>query len=195
MVKVLTLLVLFVSLLGTIFIKDKITFLATRPYMDNMSEIISRDTSHAASSVLGDSTSKKRIEVDLTRQKVMTFENDQKIHEFTISSGKWDRTPTGEYKIWAKVPKQKMSGGSKILGTYYYLPSVPHIMFFYNDKVKKQLGYSFHGTYWHNNFGYPMSHGCINMKTAEAKILYDWADLDTDVSIYGKYQYKSPLKP
>jgi len=82
-----------------------------------------------------------------------------------------------------------MSGGSKELGTYYYLPNVPYILFFYNDKVEKKTGYSIHGTYWHNNFGTPMSHGCINMKTSEAEIIYNWADPNTMISIHGKYQY------
>lgn len=68
-----------------------------------------------------------------------------------------------------------MSGGSKALRTYYYLPNVPWVMFFYNDQVAKMRGFSFHGTYWHDNFGTPMSHGCINMRSEEAKMLYDWA--------------------
>ena len=68
-----------------------------------------------------------------------------------------------------------MSGGSKALHTYYYLPNVPWVMFFANDEIAKMRGFSFHGTYWHDNFGHPMSHGCINMKIADAKTLYDWA--------------------
>ena len=84
-----------------------------------------------------------------------------------------------------------MSGGSKELGTYYYLPNVPYIMFFYNDKVSKSTGYSLHGTYWHNNFGVPMSHGCINMRTGDVAQIYNWATVGTTVTIYGKYS--SPL--
>lgn len=117
----------------------------------------------------------KRIEVDLTRQKVYAYEDNIKVYEFTVSTGKWGRTPTGEFTIWVKVKSQLMSGGKKELGTYYYLPNVPWVMFFSNDDVAKMRGFSFHGTYWHDNFGHPMSHGCINMKTDEAKILYDWA--------------------
>lgn len=140
-------------------------------------------------SVLGETTSSsKRIEVDLTNQRLYGYEGGTQIYNFLISSGKWDRTPTGTFKIWAKVRSQKMSGGSKALGTYYYLPNVPYILFFYNDKVKKQVGYSLHGTYWHNNFGTPMSHGCINMKTSEVAQIYTWADYDTPIIIYGKYK-------
>jgi hypothetical protein len=68
-----------------------------------------------------------------------------------------------------------MEGGSKLLGTYYNLPNVPYTMFFSNDDVLKSSGFGIHGTYWHNNFGHPMSHGCINMKTEEAEQLYEWA--------------------
>jgi lipoprotein-anchoring transpeptidase ErfK/SrfK len=117
----------------------------------------------------------KRIEVDLTHQKVYAYEGNIKVYEFTISSGKWGRTPTGEFRIWTKVKSQLMKGGDPKLGTYYYLPNVPWVMFFYNDQIPKMRGFSFHGTYWHENFGTPMSHGCINMKSDEAKILYDWA--------------------
>lgn len=126
-------------------------------------------------SVLGDTSADKRIEVDLTNQKVYAYEGERKAYEFTVSTGKWAPTPTGEFRIWAKVRSQKMSGGDKTLGTYYYLPNVPYVMFFYNDKIAKMRGFSFHGTYWHNNFGHPMSHGCVNMRTSEARTLYEWA--------------------
>lgn len=129
--------------------------------------------------VLGDSDpSNKRIEVDLTNQRVYAFEGDKKVYDFLVSTGKFNKTPTGEFTIWIKLFKTKMSGGSKALGTYYYLPNVPYVMFFYNEKYPKWQGYGFHGTYWHNNFGTPMSHGCINMKTEEAALLYYWASPD-----------------
>lgn len=118
----------------------------------------------------------KRIEVDLARQRVYAYEGDTKVFEFIVSTGKWALTPTGVFAIWAKVRSQKMSGGDPKIGTYYYLPNVPYVMFFYNDDVPKMKGFSFHGTYWHDNFGHPMSHGCVNMKTADAEELYQWAD-------------------
>ncbi len=137
--------------------------------------------------------SNKWIGVDLTNQTVHAYENGVEVFSFVISSGLWDRTPRGTFYIWTKVRRQKMSGGSKELGTYYYLPNVEYVMFFYNDKTAKKLGYSFHGTYWHNNFGVPMSHGCINMKTDEAGRLYDWAEVGTKVEIWGKYSTKTAL--
>ncbi|MBI5619492.1 L,D-transpeptidase, partial [Candidatus Gottesmanbacteria bacterium] len=53
-------------------------------------------------------------------------------------------------------------------GPGYYLPDVPYVMYFY-------LGYAIHGTYWHNNFGHPMSHGCVNMRIEDAKTLFEWS--------------------
>jgi lipoprotein-anchoring transpeptidase ErfK/SrfK len=126
--------------------------------------------------VLGlQNTSDKRIEVDLTNQKTYSYEGSKLVYEFTVSTGLWGWTPTGEFTIWTKVRSQLMQGGSKEKGTYYYLPNVPYVMFFYNDDIEKMRGFSFHGAYWHNNFGHPMSHGCINMRNEDAKTLYEWA--------------------
>lgn len=126
--------------------------------------------------VLGTTSSDKRVEVDLTNQRVYAYEGGRRIYEFVVSTGKWFPTPTGEYRIWAKVRSQKMSGGNRSIGTYYYLPNVPYVMFFANNEIVKSRGFSLHGTYWHENFGHPMSHGCINMKIPDAQTLYEWAD-------------------
>ncbi|OGG30511.1 hypothetical protein A2973_04105 [Candidatus Gottesmanbacteria bacterium RIFCSPLOWO2_01_FULL_49_10] len=125
--------------------------------------------------VLGSTSEDKRIEVDLSHQKVYAYQGEQKVYEFTVSTGKWYPTPTGEFRIWTKVRSQLMKGGDRTIGTYYYLPNVPYVMFFANDQVRKMRGFSLHGAYWHNNFGHPMSHGCINMKIEDAHTLYDWA--------------------
>jgi lipoprotein-anchoring transpeptidase ErfK/SrfK len=109
----------------------------------------------------------KWIDVSLDEQKLRAYEGDQIIMEFPISSGKWAPTPKGEFRIWYKTRAQAMSGGSKDLGTYYYLPNVPHNMFFYQ-------GYAIHGAYWHNNFGQPMSHGCVNSPLAQVAELFEW---------------------
>lgn len=130
----------------------------------------------ANNKVLGEFTSFKRIEVDLSSQRLYAFEGTQKVYDFLISSGKWGRTPTGTFTIWGKFRYAKMEGGNKALNTYYYLPNVPYVMFFENDQILANRGFSLHGTYWHNNFGHPMSHGCINMKTEEAGLIYNWAD-------------------
>jgi lipoprotein-anchoring transpeptidase ErfK/SrfK len=133
-------------------------------------------TGFLASSVLGDTDQPKRIEVNLATQTLSAFEGDHKVYEFLISSGKWARTPTGTFHIWGKFRYTKMSGGNKLLHTYYYLPNVPYVMFFDNDEVAASRGFSIHGTYWHENFGHPMSHGCINMKTEEAEKIFYWTN-------------------
>lgn len=110
----------------------------------------------------------KWIEVSLVEQKVRAWEGNRQVMEFLISSGLHYQTPKGNYNIWYKTRNQKMEGGSKVLGSYYNLPNVPSNMFFYK-------GYAIHGAYWHNNFGHPMSHGCVNAPLANAKEIFDWA--------------------
>ncbi|MCL5784173.1 MAG: L,D-transpeptidase [Patescibacteria group bacterium] len=122
----------------------------------------------------------KRIEVDLTNQRLYAFENGNQIYNFPISSGKpWWPTPTGTYRPWIKLRYDEMIGGNRALGTYYDLPNVPYVVYFYR-------GYAIHGTYWHNNFGHPMSHGCVNMRTADMAKLYYWIDYSTPIVIYGQ---------
>lgn len=133
-------------------------------------------TSQPTTTVLGATSSDKRIEIDLTNQRIYAYEGEEKVYDFLISSGKWGRTPTGEFTIWIKLRYTLMAGGSKALHTYYYLPNVPYTMYFYNNEVPKERGYGIHGTYWHSNFGHPMSHGCINMKTEEVEQLFYWAN-------------------
>lgn len=119
--------------------------------------------------VLGEtSPNEKWIEIDLSEQKLVAWERGSKFLESLVSSGKWGRTPTGEFNIWAKFKYTKMSGGSKELHTYYYLPNVPYTMYFFK-------GFGLHGTYWHNNFGQTMSHGCVNLPTLVAEKLFYWA--------------------
>jgi len=150
------------------------------PKADQMATAILGTTKN----VLGDAAG-KRIEVDLNGQRVLAFEGGNKVNEFVVSTGLWGRTPTGTFTSQRKVPSQTMSGGNRAIGTYYYLPGVPWVQFFGNAQVPWSRGFSFHGTYWHNNFGHPMSHGCVNMKTPDAQWLYEWAPMGTQVSIYG----------
>ncbi|MBI2036195.1 L,D-transpeptidase [Candidatus Microgenomates bacterium] len=114
----------------------------------------------------------KWIEVDLSEQKLIAWENGEKKYELIISSGKpWTPTVIGEYRIWIKLRYANMKGGSKERGDYYYLPNVPYVMYFYK-------GYGLHGTYWHNNFGTPMSHGCVNLKIEDAEKIFEWVGPD-----------------
>ncbi|MCL5784906.1 MAG: L,D-transpeptidase [Patescibacteria group bacterium] len=109
----------------------------------------------------------KWIEVSLDQQKLRAWEGNQIVMEFSISSGRWYPTPTGDFNIWYKTRYQRMKGGSKDLGTYYDLPNVPDNMFFYK-------GFAIHGAYWHNNFGHPMSHGCVNAPLTQVAQLFEW---------------------
>lgn len=119
----------------------------------------------------------KWIEVDLSEQKLYMKEDTSTVGSFLVSTGKWAPTPKGEWRIWTKLRYTRMSGGSQALGTYYNLPNVPYTMY-YNQ------GYGIHGAYWHNNFGNPMSHGCVNMKPEEAGIVFNWAQVGTRVVIH-----------
>ncbi len=137
-------------------------------------------TSEEPKKVLAEASGiRKRIEVDLTTQTLYAFENDQVVMSFPVSTGKWSHTPTGTYKIWIKLRATRMSGGKPGTGSYYNLPNVPYTMYFYNDKHPKAQGYGLHGAYWHNNFGHPMSHGCVNISPENAEKLYNWAEPTT----------------
>lgn len=119
----------------------------------------------------------KRVDVDLTRQSVTAYEYEKKVFETIISSGLNQgnpngiglTTPTGTFHIREKMPSKHMGNGSLFVGPdAYELPGVPWTCFF------TEVGHAFHGTYWHENYGVPMSHGCINMRTNEAKWLFRW---------------------
>lgn len=112
------------------------------------------------------------IDVNLSEQRVYAYEGDTVVNSFIVSTGTWQTpTVTGKYKIWIKVRIQDMSGPG------YYLPDVPYVMYFYK-------GYGFHGTYWHNNFGTPMSHGCVNLTIPDAEWLYNFSQVGTVVNVH-----------
>ncbi len=137
-----------------------------------------------AMNVLGDVSGQKRIDIDLATQTLTAYQDDDVFLKTLVSTGKWSRTPTGEFTIWTKFRATRMSGGQG--NDYYNLPNVPFVMFFYNDQIARGRGFSLHGTYWHNNFGHPMSHGCVNMRTVDAEKIYYWADGSTKINIYGQ---------
>lgn len=112
------------------------------------------------------------IDIDLANQRVYAYEGDTVVREFIVSTGTWlHPTVTGQFRIYVKYPSTPMAGPG------YYLPGVPYTMYFYK-------GYALHGTYWHSNFGTPMSHGCVNLKTPEAEWLYNFASIGTLVNIH-----------
>lgn len=121
--------------------------------------------------VLGD-TSGNWIEIILGTQTLCFHETSGNMPCFPISSGlSWTPTPTGDFHVWVKYPVTTMTGPG------YYLPGVHWTMYFYQ-------GYSTHEAYWHNNFGHPMSHGCVNMRVEDAKYIYDRSEVGTLVRIH-----------
>ncbi|RMG97751.1 MAG: L,D-transpeptidase, partial [Chloroflexi bacterium] len=125
---------------------------------------------------LGVGPNERWVDVDLSSQTLTAYEGNNAVMTTLISSGTWDHpTVTGQFRIWLRYESQTMDG--RLLGYDYYLPNVPYVMYFYQD-------YALHGTYWHNNFGTPMSHGCVNMRTEDARWLFYWTDLGTVVNVH-----------
>lgn len=117
-------------------------------------------------------TTEKWIDVNLSTQVATAYVGTEPVKAFLVSTGK-AKTPTvqGVFRIWATTPVQDMSGGSRAAGTDYYLEDVEHVQYFFED-------YAFHAAYWHDNFGQPMSRGCVNMRPDDARWLFDWASPD-----------------
>ena len=130
----------------------------------------------------------KKIELNLATQTVYAYEYDKVVFQTNISSGVVGsrpldgglptKTPDGKFSILDKVPSKHMGYSyfsSQTTGNLladvdnYVLPGVPWTLFFTRE------GHAFHGTYWHENFGTPMSKGCINMRNDEANWLFRWA--------------------
>ncbi len=112
------------------------------------------------------------IEVNLSTQTLTAWQGNVPVLHTYVSTGT-SRTPTvtGRYAVGLKYTSQHMSGPG------YSLPGVPWVMYFFQ-------GYAIHGTYWHSNFGTPMSHGCVNMRTEEAQFLFNWAPVGTEVYVH-----------
>ena len=118
------------------------------------------------------SESEKWIDVDLSEQRVVVYEGSEAVAEFLVSTGKpGTPTVTGTFRIWAKTAVQDMYGGNRAAGDYYFLEDVKWVQYFHED-------YGFHAAYWHDNFGQPMSRGCVNMRSEDAEWLYAWAGPD-----------------
>jgi lipoprotein-anchoring transpeptidase ErfK/SrfK len=122
----------------------------------------------------------KRIVISLARQKLTAYEGGQEVFNTSIASGRPStrpptnniptETPRGSFNIVSKYPSKHM-GNMQTSGAPagYVLPGVPWATFFVFE-----TGIAFHGTFWHNNFGVPMSAGCINMRNDDAKWLFRW---------------------
>lgn len=118
----------------------------------------------------------KRVVVDVTRQTMSCFENGREVHYCRISTGakfnaagepvdEWS-TPLGRHPIWRKVVSLHMSGGTT--GGGYDLAGIGWTTLFVGN------GVAIHSTFWHNNFGVQMSHGCVNARPEDAHWVFRW---------------------
>ncbi len=116
-----------------------------------------------------DITEGREIIVVLSTQRTYAFEDGKLVNTFIVSTG-LPGTPTlqGHFHIYLKARYLDMNGPG------YTLPEVPWNMCF----IPKGLGYCLHGTYWHDSFGQPMSHGCVNLTEPDAEWLYNWSEVD-----------------
>ncbi|MDR0887396.1 MAG: L,D-transpeptidase [Candidatus Nomurabacteria bacterium] len=134
----------------------------------------------------------KWIEVNLRTQRAMMWHGSELLNTFVISSGvSAFPTVTGEFRIQSKIATQLMTNVGRqncprnadgswqywTSGDKYCLPDVRWVMYFYGD-------YGFHTKYWNEVWGYPSSHGCVNMHEADAKTMFDWAEYGTRVVVH-----------
>ncbi len=110
------------------------------------------------------------IEINLYEQTVAVYEGNSLVYATLISTGLpgWWTRP-GLFQIYVKLDADTMRGAFEPdRADYYYLEDVPFTMYF--DEAR-----ALHGAYWHNGFGYPRSHGCVNLAPGDARWIYEWA--------------------
>lgn len=118
---------------------------------------------------------KRWIEVDLDTQTLTAMQDGKQVYSFPISSGKDGSTPTGTFRIWRKHRLRDMKVGLVVLGRFFVLEDVPWILYYEGEGAGRARGFAIHGAYWHDDFGAPVSHGCINLDVQDARVLYRWA--------------------
>lgn len=116
------------------------------------------------------------IDVDLTNQSLVAYENGVPVYSTLVSSGLWDTpTVTGQYRVYLRLESQDMNGYN--IGYDYFIPDVPYVMYFTGN-------YALHGAYWHNDFGRPRSHGCVNLSVQDAEWLFKFSKIGTLVNVH-----------
>lgn len=126
-----------------------------------------------------DATTTKTIVVNRKEEMLYAYDDDVLFMSEHVSTGlELTPTPNGEFTIFQKTPSRYMQGPLPgVSDQEYDLPGVPWNLYFTHD------GAVIHGAYWHNKFGQPWSHGCVNLPLDSAKKLYDWATVGTKVII------------
>jgi LysM repeat protein len=148
-------------------------FVGQQLVIPNGAEVVSASTGEVANvdAPPAPLTDGRYFLVDLSEQRLYAFEGETMVRTTLISSGTWQYpTVVGTFHVYLRFESTRMRGPG------YDLPNVPYTMYFYK-------GYGLHGTYWHSNFGTPMSHGCVNMPTEEAQWAYYWSDYGTPVIV------------
>lgn len=112
------------------------------------------------------------IQIDLQSQRLIAWEGSNPVYSVIVSTGK-RATPTriGTFAVKTKHLRTRMTGPG------YDVSNVPHTMYYFR-------GYAIHGAYWHNKFGTPVSHGCVNVAVNHAKWLFNWATVGTEVIVH-----------
>lgn len=124
-------------------------------------------------------TTTKRIVVDVSEEKLYAYDGNALFMEESISTG-LELTPTarGTFSVFKMTPSRFMQGPIPgVSDQVYDLPGVPWDLYFNAD------GSVIHGAYWHDHFGIPWSHGCVNLPVEKAKELYLWADIGMPVTV------------
>lgn len=120
-------------------------------------------------------SSQQWIQIDLDAQRLTAWEGDTPVFSTVVSTGRVsDQTPAGVYSIQDKYRTARMQGEHQ--GATYDIPDVPYTMYFSGS-------YAIHGAYWHDDFGTPVSSGCINMPVDSAAWLFNWAGVGTSVIV------------
>lgn len=117
----------------------------------------------------------KRLEVHLSQQVVVAYESERPVFMTRVASGGQFvegnySTPIGSFVTSRKRPSRHMASGDLAAANSFDLPGVPWICYL------TLRGVSFHGTYWHNDFGKARSHGCINLSPQAAQWVYRWTN-------------------
>lgn len=125
-------------------------------------------------------TTSKRILVDRSTEMLYAYEGDTLFMQSRISTGlEFTPTPIGTFRVYKMTPSRYMQGPiENVSDQFFDLPGVPWNLYFTSD------GAVIHGAYWHDKFGQPWSHGCVNLPIEKAKELYLWADLGTTVTVH-----------
>jgi lipoprotein-anchoring transpeptidase ErfK/SrfK len=119
------------------------------------------------------------VVVSLGAQRLWAYEGEAMVLTTLVSTGTAAtpevETPVGQWRISVKLPSETMEGVAN--GEPYRVEDVPYVMYFTDE------GHALHGTYWHSNFGTPMSHGCVNLPIDVAEWMFRWAPEGTGVTV------------